>query len=996
MDDILKNLNKEQQEAARHIDGPLLIIAGAGSGKTRALTHRIAYLIASGIRPENILALTFTNKAAQEMKSRVFRLIDSATGKLPGFMGTFHSLAVKILRQEITKLGRSPDFSIYDENDSLTAIKEIMTDLAIDPKQFRPAGIANAISSQKNELISATEYQGQAKEFYEQLVAKVFIKYEEYLKAASALDFDDLLLLAVRLFKNHGDVLLKYQEKFKYILVDEYQDTNTAQYVFLKMLAEKYKNLCVVGDDWQCLVPETQVSTPNGPKDISKIMAGENIISANGISTISTRVAQKIKSRYRGQMIKIVFSNGKTIKTTPNHIFFARMELNPKVYFVYLMYSARFGYRIGVAKGARNSGKKIEIGLRVRANQERADKMWVLKIMPTKEKAAIHEHLISIKYSIPTIVFSAAKNRSMRITQKMIDFLYKEIPTIKNVQKLFQDFLLYENYPHFLPKGTTRKNSKISKMRINITLFGDNRTTQAAPWGLSRIAINTSHSKLKKELIKQGWSVRKGKVGTWRIELSRRHYSEAEAVVNKITQIATNCGVLTETVRGLKVKTGVKKYMFYPASHLLTNMVVPSVKNGSPEELKVKSIEREFYDGPVYDLDVPNTHNYIAENIVVHNSIYGFRNADFRNILNFEKDYPQAKIVLLEENYRSSQNILNAAHAVIQKNVYKTNKNLWTKKGQGEKVKIIEADSELEESYFIVTEIKNILSLGKTGARDLSDFTVLYRTNAQSRAIEEAIIQEGWPYRMVGALKFYERREIKDVISYLRLIQNPDDILSLKRIINIPARGIGKTTLSGFIFASELYQSTNSKIATFTQLMAEFRQIASIKKLSDLIKTILEKIKYQDYLSSEEKPDESRWENVQELIGVSAKFDTMAPGEGLRSFLEEIALTMSTDDISNERGQINLMTLHSAKGLEFPVVFIAGAEEGLLPHSRSIFDPQQMEEERRLCYVGITRAKEKIYLIFTRHRSLYGKTQSNLPSRFLNDIPEHLVEFESC
>lgn len=265
MDDILKNLNIEQQAAVRHIDGPLLIIAGAGSGKTRALTHRIAYLIASGIRPENILALTFTNKAAQEMQKRTHQLISSSvkqfetsqlenwgTKKL-GFMGTFHSLAVKILRQEITKLGRSRDFSIYDENDSLTAIKEIMAGLAIDPKQFRPAGIANAISSQKNELISAAEYQEQAKEFYEQLVAKVFIKYEEYLKTAEALDFDDLLLLAVRLFKNHGDVLLKYQEKFKYILVDEYQDTNTAQYVFLKLLSEKYKNLCVVGDDWQSI-----------------------------------------------------------------------------------------------------------------------------------------------------------------------------------------------------------------------------------------------------------------------------------------------------------------------------------------------------------------------------------------------------------------------------------------------------------------------------------------------------------------------------------------------------------------------------------------------------------------------------------------------------------------------------------------------------------------------------------------------------------------------
>lgn len=644
MPDIFSGLNQEQKEAVRTINGPVLIIAGAGSGKTRALTHRLAYLIQKNIAPENILALTFTNKAAREMRKRVNQLVSFSvnqsvsssnnqlqTDKLrnwqndSSFVGTFHSLGAKILRQEIGVLNHGSNFVIYDENDTLSLIKEIMAELAIDMDQFRAGAVYQTISKQKNELIEASDYSQSAQEPFEKITAKVYFKYEDYLKAANALDFDDLLFYCVKIFREHPDILEKYQDRFQYILVDEYQDTNQAQYVLLNLLAQKHKNLCVVGDDWQ--------------------------------------------------------------------------------------------------------------------------------------------------------------------------------------------------------------------------------------------------------------------------------------------------------------------------------------------------------------------------------SIYAFRGADFRNILRFEKDYPEAKIVFLEENYRSTRNILDAAHAVIEKNIYKTDKRLWTQKKSGEKVKIAEVYSETDEADYVIEEIKTILYSGSGIASDLNDFAVLYRTNSQSRAIEEAVLREGWAYKMVGALKFYDRREIKDIISYLRFIQNRNDIVSLKRIINTPPRGIGKATWDKIKSADDLARLKFPKLASFWETINELEKISGNKNVSGLIKSVLEKINYKNLCLDGTNEGESRWENIQELIGVAAKFDDWDGPLGLSSFLEEIALTSSADDVSDEKGELNLMTLHSAKGLEFPVVFIAGAEEGLLPHSRSIFNAGEMEEERRLCYVGLTRAREMAYLIFTRRRNLYGQTQPSIPSRFLGDIPAHLIDF---
>lgn len=641
MDDIFKNLNLQQAEAVKVINGPVLIIAGAGSGKTQALTHRLAYLLANNIDPENILALTFTNKAAEEMRDRVKMLLDptfkllTTNYKLQTFMGTFHSLGAKILRQEMHHLDRGNDFIIYDDKDSLALIKESMAGLAINDKQFKAPGFAATISDQKNELIDAEAFAGKAKEFYEQLASRVFLKYENYLTQANAVDFDDLILLPVKIFQQFPLVLEKYQNRYQYILVDEYQDTNQAQYIFLKLLAQKNQNICVVGDDFQ--------------------------------------------------------------------------------------------------------------------------------------------------------------------------------------------------------------------------------------------------------------------------------------------------------------------------------------------------------------------------------AIYGFRGANFRNILNFEKDYPKAKIVLLEENYRSSQNILDAAQGIIEKNIYRTNKKLWTKHESGEKIKIMEVFSENEEAEFITQEINQILRYENHLAQSLNDFVILYRTNAQSRSLEEAILEQGWPYRVIGAFKFYERKEIKDIVSYLRAIQNPCDFLSLKRIINIPPRGLGKIVQEKFL--KNLGQKTisviDAKTENFLNLMAELRNISYEKNLTDFIKILLEKISYKNYILDGTPEGEGRWENIQELLTVADKFNNLTPPQGLVSFLEEVALIASRDDYNDKpqendfSGKINLMTLHSAKGLEFPVVFIAGAEEGLLPHARSFFDPMQLEEERRLCYVGLTRAKKRAYFVFAQKRNLYGKSQNNPPSRFLGDMPERLVDFKS-
>ncbi len=636
---ILEGLNPMQRKAVEHKDGPLLIMAGAGSGKTRVLTCKIAYLLANGVSPYQIMAITFTNKAAREMRERADKMIGSAAKNV--WLSTFHSFCARFLRMEIDCLDEyKSNFTIYDSGDSQTLIKNCLKELNLDDKQYAPYRIASIISNAKNMMLTPEEYAREQSRFFEKKAAEVYALYQNHLMENNALDFDDLLCVSVRLLQNSQQVREKYQERFHYILVDEYQDTNGAQYRLTKLLAEKYKNICVVGD---------------------------------------------------------------------------------------------------------------------------ADQ-----------------------------------------------------------------------------------------------------------------------------------------------------------------------------------------------------------------------------------------------------SIYGWRGADITNILNFEKDYPQAQVIKLEQNYRSTQNILRAANAVIENNCNRRPKKLWTENVQGDKITTFEAYNERDEANFIA---ENIIRENMQNGVSYDDMAILYRTNAQSRVLEEAFLKEHIPYTMVGGLKFYDRKEIKDVMAYLKLINNPSDSVSLTRIINVPKRGIGSVSLERIkkyadenglsvfdaISQAEAIPALSAKAcnasADFFTLIDDLAGRKDEMPVHTFIECVMKETGYLSELEEDEVQNEACLENLRELVGVAKDFETHNPDENtLEGFLSSVSLIADIDTADLADDKVTLMTFHASKGLEFPIVFIAGMDEGIFPHARTLMDEAQIEEERRTCYVGITRAQKKLYLTNAKSRNLYGRTNMYNPSRFLQEIPSDCLE----
>lgn len=639
MTDCTYGLNPQQAEAVLNTEGPMLIMAGAGSGKTKVLTCRVANLLQKGVRPYRILAITFTNKAAAEMRERVNNMSGPAAKDV--WLFTFHAFCARFLRMEIDKLpGYGGNFAIYDTADSQNLIKQILKEMNLDDKRFQPSGILSRISNAKNALQDAAAFARQAGDFYEQKVADIYSRYEQKLQLNNALDFDDLLMLSIKLLQENKEVREKYQDRFDYLLVDEYQDTNHAQYLLTKFLAAKHRNICVVGD---------------------------------------------------------------------------------------------------------------------------ADQ-----------------------------------------------------------------------------------------------------------------------------------------------------------------------------------------------------------------------------------------------------SIYGWRGADIQNILDFEKDYPDAKVIKLEQNYRSTQIILDAANAVIENNTGRKPKNLWTENKSGADIIYFQAVDERDEARFVIEQLQN---LQRTENKKLGDMAILYRTNTQSRIFEEMLIKSGISYNMVGGLKFYERKEIKDIIAYLRVIFNPADSLSLLRIINVPKRGIGDASLAkiqAYAAASNvsLFEAVSnaaaidglssrfvSKLDDLAGIIFELMNLAGEAPVEDLIDRVLRDTGYLEELENERTPQaQSRIDNLHELISVAQEFAASEEENNLENFLAHVALVSDIDDTELGEDAITLMTLHSSKGLEFPVVFLVGMEEGLFPHARTLMDETEIEEERRLCYVGITRAKEKLFLSSTKMRTIYGNTVTYPPSRFLQEIPARLVK----
>ena len=871
--DLLENLNEPQRRAVVHQDGPLLIFAGAGSGKTRTLTHRIAYLIEEYKVPTGrILAVTFTNKAAREMRERLELLIGPRAKTM--WLGTFHALCAKMLRIHGERIGLNPRFAIFDADDQTRLVKDILKELNIDSERFPAARVKGRISDAKNLLKTPETVAAEATKPHEKVYASLYARYQERLRMASALDFDDLLSEAVRLLVESEESREYWSERFQHVLIDEFQDVNEAQFQWASLLAGKHRNICVVGDDDQCLAAGTLVTTPDGDKKIEEIKAGDLVLSGVGGWGASRfcKVKKAVGKPYCGPILKVAVEGDETqfeFRATPNHICFGN----------------------------------------------------------------------TIKY-------------------------------------------------------------KSDKNAISLNLYGE-YDDEDYIHSISR----------KKDLQTFDWFD-----NVDRAEEAARKIAKANAA-----EIVRFASFIYPT-----------NFRFMPAKDLEVGMEVPAVENGKVEHTQITNITEEQYDGLVYDLDIPEARNFAANGVLVHNSIYAWRGADVKIILDFEKRYPDAQIVRLEQNYRSTQNILDAAHGVIANNFGRAAKRLWTEESGGEKLTLHGALNAQEEALYVVRQIQN---LQRDEHLKLSDFSILCRINAQSRPFEEAFIRNRVPLKLVGTQRFYERREIRDLLAYLKFLYNPDDNVSAIRLINVPPRGIGAATVAklealaalgersigAVLLGGSLSKSLTPAVARKIEplqrtLMALFTDARAVGTLADLTEKILERTQLLDYLErSNDGEGVDRVANVEEFVRACEGFDLRLAEEigedgessdvwseddplRLGQFLSETALEGGTDKDAQSDDAVTLMTLHAAKGLEFPVVFLSGLEQGLLPHSRAVFgesaSDEQLEEERRLMYVGLTRARKRAILTYAAQRTLHGRTETTTPSQFLDEIPAQLLKKE--
>jgi DNA helicase-2/ATP-dependent DNA helicase PcrA len=1005
---LLAGLNNPQREAVLHGEGPLLVIAGAGSGKTRVLTHRIAHLLATGAaRPGEILAITFTNKAASEMRERVERLVGRSARAM--WVTTFHSACARMLRVDAERLGYSRGFSIYDESDSLRMLKHCLRELGVDPKRYPPRAIRSKISGAKNQLINPAAYAETQNGLFEEVVAAAFPLYEKRMLEANAVDFDDLLVRTINAMELFEEVRDRWRRTFRHVLVDEYQDTNHAQYRLLQLLASEHDNLMVVGDEDQCLVEGTLVTMGDGSrKPIEELSEGEMVMSAHGGADFRPARVTGVFKAWNRDGIAIETFSGRRIVSTPEHTHFAgyRLGTTPQMHLTYLMWKRGVGFRVGVS-GVYTERGKSAVGIRQRCLHEHADAVWVISAHQTDAEARAAEVMLSLKHGLPMLPFKqrkTASGKSLIGNQALIDSVFTSLDTEFGGRRLLEDEGLSLQHPHHLA-ATSDGRRRV----LRVTLCADQRGSRP----MHRIALAGRDREGRSALERIGLSVRDAKPGSdsWRFETVLKDYGEAMRVAGDISS-ALDVHVSLQGRFG-KTQSGRisgNSLPFIPAGSVRPGMTMFDGEGGYDG---VKSVERVSLDRPVYDINVEGTHNFIANGLVTHNSIYGFRHADIRNILDFERDFPDAEVIKLEQNYRSTQTILSAANAVVERNRERRPKRLWTESEGGEPVQVSELASEHEEARWVAGEIER---LGEEEGVDRSEVAVFYRTNAMSRVLEDTLVRFELPYQVIGGTKFYERAEIKDAIAYLSLLVNPSDQVSFSRAINSPRRGIGNTSQARLVSHSYtvglpiwevagraeevpgLGAAAIKAVSRFHETVEGLRAQIESASVAELLDGTLRESGYMEALAAERTVEaEGRMENLAELIGVATEFDANRELEGesevppLEEFLQQISLYAEQDGLQREESLITLMTLHNAKGLEYDTVFIVGCEEGAFPHMRSLEEGGE-EEERRLCYVGITRARQRLYMAWARERRLFGRSERNLPSRFIDELPAELTE----
>jgi DNA helicase-2/ATP-dependent DNA helicase PcrA len=1031
---LLAGLNPVQREAVTAPDGPMLVVAGAGSGKTRVLTHRVAYLIGEReVSPFGLLAITFTNKAAGEMKERVASLVGPVARRM--WVSTFHSACARILRREAPKMGYRSSFSIYDQTDAVRLVDYVRRDFNLDPKRFPPRRLHASISAMKNDLVGVEDALAAADSPPAQRLAEVYREYQRRLLEASALDFDDLLLLAVQLFREHPDARDHWRGRFGHVLVDEFQDTNAAQWELVRQLSEEHRNVMVVGDHDQCLVEGTPVTMGDRTRrPIETIRPGEWVLSCYGSGDFRPARVLAMHRAHSLEGVEVTLASGRRLVSTPDHVHFAGFVVGrtPQQYMTYLMWKSGVGFRVGTSRTYTSGQPKPVIGPVQRCGQEHADALWLVSVHATEAQARWHEAVLAARYGLPTLPFLARNpefsgDRRLVGNQQLLDRLFDELDTEKGGLQLLAEYGLSFEHPHHVPQGRTNLASGRTRRRLSVVLCGDRR----GPTPMHRIALFGYDEYGRRVLEDLGLSVRPARRGSdgWRVETASSDMAVISGLVEMISDVLE---VSVRWVARLAANRGTadtNSLPFLPASSVRPGMVMV---DQSGELDLVTGVEPRVLDSPVYDLDVDRTHNFVAAGIVTHNSIYRFRGADYRNLMRFEEAFPEATVIVLEQNYRSTQRILDAANAVIANNASRRPKHLWTEQIQGELITRYHAEDEHDEAAFVTYEIGRLTE--EEGHR-LADLAVFYRTNAQSRVIEEAMVRAGVPYRVVGGVRFYDRREVKDALAYLRSLVNPDDEVSWKRIVNTPKRGVGDTSVA------KVAAHAQAARLTFRDALREAaaagvggKALGGIHELLDImdevkgaaetgvaatVEAVLEDTGYLAELEAERSLEaESRIENLRELVGVCREFDeALARGDvtglagvassagdngaqeavvptglaRIQAFLEAVGLVTDLDDLEGEQSAVTLMTLHSAKGLEFPVVFVTGLEDGIFPHLRSLGDPDELEEERRLCYVGITRAQQRLYLCHAWSRTLFGATDYYPPSRFLDEIPAELV-----
>ncbi|MGH2761811.1 MAG: UvrD-helicase domain-containing protein [Thermoleophilaceae bacterium] len=1013
-DRLLEGLNEPQREAVLHAEGPLLILAGAGSGKTRVLTHRIAHLVGTGqAAPGEILAITFTNKAAQEMRERVEALVGARARAM--WVMTFHSACARMLRADAERLGYTRGFTIYDEQDALRLVKNCVEELDIDPKRFAPRGIRRQISDAKNALLDAEAYRLKVGSFFEQTAADVYDLYEQRLHAANAMDFDDLLFRCVNLFELFDEVRDRYRRAFRHVLVDEYQDTNGAQYRWLQLLAEEHRNLCVVGDDDQCLVAGTTIALADGEsKPIEKVRPGDLVLSSCGSGELRPAQVTHVFQGRRQTGIRIRTRSGRELVSTGTHTHFAgyRNGLTPAMYSTYVMRRDDLGFRVGMTGTLRNGRGQSVAGVQARAMTEKAD-AWVISTHESGSEARVAEVVVAARYGLPTVPFVAqGKGRPGLMTdQALLDRVYSSVDSESGGFRLLRDEGHATELPHHSWQGFEG-----TRRRVVVTLCAERSGSQV----FHTVAIGGRDEKTRRVLEELGFRVmnpRQNRFG-WRSEKYFKSYGEAVEGAAEIEHLL-DVSVRSVARLGRRQPGLMNALPFLPAASVRPGMAMFTADG---EYDLVEEVDRIELDRPVYDLNVEATHNFIANGLITHNSIYAFRGADIRNVLEFEHQFPDAHVVKLEQNYRSTQTILTAANAVIANNRSRKEKSLWSELGEGDPVHVRDLDDEHAEARFVVSEIERLVDEG--GSRD--EIAIFYRTNAQSRVLEDMLVRYGVSYQVIGGPRFYERAEVKDALAYLTLLVNPSDTVAFGRIVNSPRRGIGQTTQARLTGHANTIGATVWEVAArpdevpglgsaavkavgrFMSVMERLRERAegAVREgagsaragprmsvgVGDLLSETLEETRYVEALRAERTVEaQVRLENLEELVGVGREYDTTSEEPSVEEFLQQIALFSEQDNLQDEQGLVTLMTLHNAKGLEFGVVFLIGLEDGVFPHSRSI-ESGDLEEERRLAYVGITRAKRELYLTYARTRALFGNRDWNLRSRFVDEIPVELTD----